>query len=373
MYYFFLRYAELEKTNFPIKTTENAVSLAALVIACLIHVFGLAPSPFIPFCIGSTAMFISLFTTFIATAPVIGRISIIHRWYLWLVHYPMVRVMESVEWCTGTNIHGYMMHLTAQKLLGYGYITPDEMDGVSSLAIVRNPYSRMVSIFGYNRFGNFEDFPSFVRRWYDLMRHYREQGEMEEWFTPCHCIPQFEYTHFEGKQLVQSVVKQEELKYLKTKEGAEEAIKLDNSVANLPDIVRNALLGMPRTNSRATAGKKWYEYYDQQTLDLTFKMYETDFEVFGYSPAIEQRSDLKPPQPTKKNPKSPRQLRFGAWHDGMSRNSLIDESGTRVSKSALFSSVKNSSVKTGAPKGKILAELEEIYKESFDDDLKKTM
>lgn len=37
----------------------------------------------------------------------------------------------------------------------------------------------------------------------------------------------FEYTHFNGKQLVQSVVKQEELKLLKTKDGAKEAMKVD--------------------------------------------------------------------------------------------------------------------------------------------------
>ena len=40
---------------------------------------------------------------------------------------------------------------------------------------------------------------------------------MDEWYTPCHAIPQFEYTHdMNGtKKLVHSVVKQEELKYLK--------------------------------------------------------------------------------------------------------------------------------------------------------------
>jgi hypothetical protein len=31
------------------------------------------------------------------------------------------------------------------------------------------------------------------------MRHYTEKGEKEEWMTPCHCLPMFEYTHHEGK------------------------------------------------------------------------------------------------------------------------------------------------------------------------------
>ena len=81
------------------------------------------------------------------------------------------------------------------------------------------------------------------------MRPYMERGEKEEWYTPCHLLPMFEYTHFNGKQLVQSVVKQEELKLLKTREGAKEAMKMDSTVSDLPDLVRDALLGMPHTVS----------------------------------------------------------------------------------------------------------------------------
>lgn len=47
-----------------------------------------------------------------------------------------------------------------------------------------------------------------------------------------------------GKQIVQSVVKQEELKLLKTRDGAKEAMKQDSTISDLPDLVRDALLGM---------------------------------------------------------------------------------------------------------------------------------
>merc|ERR1712157_212304 len=206
--------------------------------------------------------------------------------------------MENLEYLTGTNIHGYLPHLTAHKMLSYGYVTPTEMESVSSLAIVRNPYSRMVSIYMYNRFGGMESFPTFVRRWKELMKPYLERGEKEEWYTPCHLLPMFEYTHRghgpNARQIVRSIVKQEELKHLKFKEGAREATEQDSSVANLPDIVRNALVGMPHTNKRA-AGKKWWDYYTQETLDLTFEMYKQDFTVFNYDSAIPQRPDLEPP------------------------------------------------------------------------------
>ena len=227
------------------------------------------------------------------------------------------------------------MHLTAPKLLGYGYITPEQMDNMCSLAIVRNPYTRMVSIYGYNRYGSSESFPAFLKRWQKLMSHYIQRGEKEEWYTPCHCLPQFEYTHHNGKQLVQSVVKQEELKYLKSKDGANEAIQQDSTIANLPDIVREALIGMPHTNSRKTS-QKWYELYDQETMNLTYQLYKFDFEVFGYDSSIPQRPDLIPPKLDRRD--ALQSMKF----DKFSRNSLIDvTSGKRLSNSALFGSVRN--------------------------------
>ena len=208
MSYFFMRYKQLESANFPIKTKENAACAVLLLTSFVLHQY-LDPLPTLYgtsvfLYLACISIFFSLFTTFIATAPVIGRITPVHRWYLWFVHYPLARVCESIPWCTGTNKHGYIMHLTAPKLLGYGYVTPNQMDNMCSLAIVRNPYSRMVSIYGYNRFGEGESFPSFLRRWKRLMRHYLERGEKEEWYTPCHLLPMFEYTHHEGKLMLKS-------------------------------------------------------------------------------------------------------------------------------------------------------------------------
>jgi len=343
MSYFFMRYKQLESANFPIKTKENAACTALLLISLFLHQYLDHHHYSVPNVFGTSvfvyltgiSIFVSLFTTFVATAPVIGRITPVHRWYLWFVHYAIFRVCESIEWCTGTNKHGYIMHLTAPKLLGYGYVTPDQMDNMCSLAIVRNPYSRMVSIYGYNRFGECESFPVFLRRWKRLMRHYMEKGEKEEWYTPCHLLPMFEYTHHQGKQIVQSVVKQEELKFLKTKDGAKEAVKQDNTISDLPDLVRDALLGMPHTNSRKT-GQQWWDFYDQETMELTLEMYGMDFEVFGYERTIKQRPDLVPPK------KDRGVILTMSKYDGFSRNSLLGTDGIRLSQRSLFNSVKSS-------------------------------
>jgi hypothetical protein len=318
---FFERYKLLETTNFPFWTNGNLVALIALLV-------GLILSPAAPvfstlLIILSLTLFLSL--TFIFTAPTIGRITYIRRSFLILIHYILFKFMESIDWITGANKTGYMNHLTAHKILNYGYIDPMEFELISSMAIVRNPYSRMVSIYMYNRFGNLESFPAFVRSWYNMMKDYRSTGEMEEWFTACHAIPQFEYTHFEGKQLVQSIVKQEELKYLKTREDEHLAIAQDSSVKDLPSPVREALLGMPHTNKRSTK-KPWWDYYNQETLDMTYELYQNDFVVFQYSPTLTERPDLQHPAMARVERKSKMQtMQRDSWRESSRefRHSLI--------------------------------------------------
>ena len=288
---FFQRYAVLESANFPIFTNGNALALVMFGIA-----FGLwygTNNPHlhrlsICFTVGATLFVVLL--SFVFTAPTIGRLTYVRRAYLLMVHYALLRFMESIDWCTGTNKKGYINHLTAQKLLDYGYLNPEVFIKVPNFAIVRNPYSRMVSIYMYNRFGRLESFDHFVRSWYKMMKYYRESREMEEWFTPCHGIPQFEYTHRSGKQLVQSIVRQEELKLLKNNGLATST----TSVSNLPDVVLRALLTMPHTNQRATE-KKWHQYYTQETLDLVYDLYKGDFETFGYPTLPPNRPDLHSP------------------------------------------------------------------------------
>jgi len=303
---FFRRYKVLESANFPWKTKT---SITCLALACLaINVLIAAGSDVSiivkDLCLAVATLSLVLFfcLSFLFTAPIIGRLTYIRRAYLLINHYLLCRFMESIEWCTGTNKTGYMMHLTARKLLQHEYLSKREMEGTTTMAIVRNPYSRMVSIYNYNKFGDLESFSSFVKDWYhNMTKPYRETGELDEWYTPCHTIPQFEFTHDDregGKQLIQCIIKQEELKLLKKMNDDDtEKVSFKSSVSNLPEIVRSALLNMPHTNSRSGVGhKRWFDHYDQETLDMVYEMYQKDFDVFGYSPALEQRSDLQPPK-----------------------------------------------------------------------------
>lgn len=104
--------------------------------------------------------------------------------------------------------------------------------------------------------------------------------------------------------VVHAIVKQEELKLLKqvvaqrsqSQPNREDKIdSVGTSIHQLPAIVEDALLNMPHDNKRTTT-KPWYQYFDQEALDLTYEMYHADFDVFGYTPILEQRPDLLPPK-----------------------------------------------------------------------------
>lgn len=297
---FFYRYKLLESANFPFFTYDNGVALVVFGISLYFSISLFSSTSTTSSALWILSVFLAFlsamhlfFWGFIFTAPTVGRISLIRRAYITSVHYLLCGFMGSTDWCTGANMSGYMMHLPVSKLLAYGYLTPQEMEEVCSMAIVRNPYSRMVSMYHYNRFGSYESFSHFVKDWYQRShKAYRERGEMDEWWTPCHAIPQFEFTHYQGKQLVQSIVKQEELKSIKKNTNKNEQDVEQGST--LPEPVRDAILGLPHTNSRKTT-KSWYDYYDQETLDLTYEMYQQDFEVFDYEPILAQRPDLQPP------------------------------------------------------------------------------
>lgn len=359
---FFTRYELLEKKNFPLWTEMNAACLFIFIIGCFLLQIRDMEYKALSITMIAGSSISSLLLTYIFVAPTICRIRIVRRWYLIFVEYVICAVLANAEYVTGSNWHGYLPHLTARKIIDFEYVTEERFQEVSTLAIVRNPYARMVSIYMYNRFGPWETFSHFVRTWYDrTIKDYRERGEMEEWYTPCHAIPQFEYTHDTNgtKQLVTSVVKQEELKYLKiisstvadpsvsSSGGVDATINMEAnddkhennnsgennadenededdsgsicsksssitsseectseglttndfpSIRGLPDTIRKALLGMPHDNKRKTK-MPWYEQYDQETLNLTYEMYHRDFEVFGYNVVLEQRPDLDMPPP----------------------------------------------------------------------------
>ena len=126
---FFHRYKLLETTNFPIWTGGNALCVVVFGVAAYLR-FGVATETYakvLASLLMAFAVVLLIGLSFVFVAPTIARIAPIRRAYLILVEYVLCQFMENIEYITGTNIHGYLPHLTAHKMLNYEYVTPEEM------------------------------------------------------------------------------------------------------------------------------------------------------------------------------------------------------------------------------------------------------
>lgn len=276
--YFAYRYRMLESANFPWKTYENLY--AVIVFIAGVTLAALLPSAFFFFMFSHPIM-VAFSSTYLFTAPVLTY-TLLRRWQLWSMAWLIQGYSE--KYLYGGNMKGVLMHMTGQRLVYTHLVSKEEFKRVSSFAIVRNPFSRMVSVYMYNRFGPLESFPKFVRRVQSrITRLYearRERGATEpirewDWDAYCHLLPQHEFTHMpDGSQLVRFVIKQEEHKSLRTDSPAP-------SVRHLTPAIREALLSMPHANFRKRQ-KNWKDYYDEETEEIVRLLYMKDFEVFGY-------------------------------------------------------------------------------------------
>ena len=312
--YFFYRYRLLEKSNFPFRSWENLYVCCSLTVATIFAIcfvikirmtdeeghllpwahplncerIGLCLMPYVMMGSG-TATF--LLSTFVATAPSL-RVDLLRRFYLWFWH---LTGAYSTSVISGTNKNGFLMHLTAEEMQRHGYVTEEQFARVSSFAIVRNPYARMVSVYMYNRLGPLESFPVYIRRCYRAYLKLCAKGQWGtlrdsgEWGVFCHRLPAHSFTHDRDKQLVGHVVRMEEIALLSpqlaSKAAAPRILHRDPKQPELPPVVRRAILGMSRTNARPLP-KPWQEYYDPDTAALVFEMYQRDFELFGYPTAV---------------------------------------------------------------------------------------
>ena len=211
------------------------------------------------------------------------RLDVLRNFLMLIFGRVLCGNFADVGYLIGTNEKGYLFHLTAERALRYEYVTEADMKE-KSFSIVRNPYSRAVSLYEYNKRAC-ESFDHFIRDFHSqAMERYYEKGLTDSKDVYCHVLPMCAYTHWKGSQLVKTIIKQENLKHLVT-------TKWEGS--KVPQTVREALTGIPHANGRKKK-MHWSEYYSQETMDLVLEMYDEDFEVFQYDREIPGRKELVP-------------------------------------------------------------------------------
>mmetsp|Transcript_6864 Transcript_6864/g.7854 ORF Transcript_6864/g.7854 Transcript_6864/m.7854 type:complete len:451 (+) Transcript_6864:176-1528(+) len=283
--YYYYRYKVLESANFPFMTYENLLVLFQVTLATVLLVFVPQlpenfPAPYVMYGMACT-LFIN--STFVWTAPVLMRYNFLRRLLMYVQHYVFCGLGCDIRFLVGTNNKGYLFHLTAERCLRYNYVTEAEMKKCS-FSIVRNPFSRMVSVFEYNkRLG--ESFEHFVTDFHSrCLNRYHGKGQTDSWDIYCHVIPMHAYTHINGKQVINTIIKQEQLKRL---------VASDWKGVNVPPKIQKALTGIPHANRRVRK-IAWHQYYNQATMDMVLEMYAEDFDIFGYEKTIPNRPDLAP-------------------------------------------------------------------------------
>jgi hypothetical protein len=307
--YFFYRYKLLERSNFPFRSWENLYVACSLSVAVIIgFLFTIAPRlkgeiwyhPLdcvhmglctLPYVMIGSASLTFFLNTFVATAPSL-RSDNLRRFYLWFWH---LTGAYSTSVISGTNKNGFLMHLTAEEMVRHGYVTEAQLMRVSSFAIVRNPFARMVSVYMYNRLGRLESFKLYIRRCYRAYQKLNERGQWgtiraaSEWGVYCHRLPMHSFTHDRDRQLVGHVVRMEEIALLKAGldggKGRPRILARDSRRSELPPAALKAITGMSRVNARPLA-QPWQEYYDAETTAMVLEMYARDFELFGYPTTV---------------------------------------------------------------------------------------
>jgi len=367
--YFFYRYNLLKNANFPVFTWENLLASCSMTVTIVTAILfnmdtyweqgpfqldlPLQEGPYcqrlglclMPYICMSVSLCLATASTFLFTAP-----SIRSRWArgAWLVAAHSLG-MECKEEISGAGCGGLLMHLTAEEIVRFGHATEETLSKVSSMAVVRNPYARMVSLYMYSRFGTLETFDTFVRRWYVVYQEYKEAGEWGkprpkgEWSTYCHRLPMHLYVlqDVEGqkpKQLIKYIIRLE-----------------DKSViggGKLPEVVQGALENMSHSNARplddnfcgscklaccfegapklcfccggdlSCCGsrfadntlpccardkgvRRWQDHYTPELAAMVLEMYQRDFDEFGYStepPVSQGEKDAEKGAPTEATP-----------------------------------------------------------------------
>jgi hypothetical protein len=169
-------------------------------------------------------------------------------------------------WCPIRQV--WLQHLTLQQMVDYKFVSRQEVDSLFIFAIVRNPYSRVLSDFYFLRRnleyrGSFADMLEAHGPWRALLSDRTTSS-----YRGDHPRAQIDYVTLDGKVAVDHV-------------GRHEA--LDGTLAILHDngIIQNRTL--PRSNTQSYRFQHYSHFYSNQEIRNVTDIYGHDLSSFGYS------------------------------------------------------------------------------------------
>lgn len=136
--YFGYGYRVLGEADFPLLTYENGLAVLLLIIEVVV---GLTTHVWTWWLVWNAAL-IFCTQTFIFTAPSL-RFDLIRR--LYLLGGSCIGAYSN-DCVYGGQYKGFYIHLTAERLIETGLVDRKTIESVSSFAVVRNPFARMVSV-----------------------------------------------------------------------------------------------------------------------------------------------------------------------------------------------------------------------------------
>lgn len=171
-----------------------------------------------------------------------------------------------------------LAHLCANDYVKYHYLSQDLFDRYYKFAVVRNPWSRVVSLYRYLDLNL--SFDAFVSDWIPQQLNKQDDWTSHYWFIR----PQGDFVAVNGKIIVDDIIRFETLK------ADFETIKVKSNLRTSLPHVNSSPLGKPKSLfknliSRRTEypnSRSWTEYYSHDLIMKIKTLYYDDINMFDY-------------------------------------------------------------------------------------------
>lgn len=178
-----------------------------------------------------------------------------------------------------------LAHLKAGEYVRYHYLTREMFDDYFTFAFVRNPWSRMVSLYHYLGYGGRSDFNTFLSGAFKNSIFHEQY-----WFVG----PQSAFICGPGGELLVDFVgrferlqddfdrvcghiglPETQLPHVNESRGPDPVVRVDIGAAGSSYLYCSGANAVPRRED-------YRDYYDRASIDLVAELYAKDIALFGY-------------------------------------------------------------------------------------------